>query len=161
MGCLCRSSTRRALLGLRQGSGIIIYPGIFPIFFLFTESRFSQYLPYSPRLCAHAHHLPSPFLSLLPTRLQLLAPLCHHLLHSSRSSPVPSPHNVVPHPHGPCSPNRSPPLHHLHSWLQQTPPPSPRNLQPPAPHHPHRRHEFRWLAQACEQNHPRMFVHGI
>jgi hypothetical protein len=82
----------------------------------------SSYFSYSPQVCSHAHHLPSSALPLSPTRLQLLAPLCHHLLRSPRSSPVPSSCNVVPHPHGPRSPNRSPPLHRLHSQVQQTTP---------------------------------------
>ena len=165
MGGLCCPSTRRTLLGLGQGSCIIIYPGVFPIFsfyiFLCTESRFSRYFPYSPRLCAHAHHLPSSLFPLSPTRLQLLAPLCHPLLRSPRSSPVSSPRNVVPHSHGPRSPNRSPTLHRLYSRLRQTPPLSPRSLQPPTPHHPRRRREFRGPAQACRKNHPRMFIHGV
>ena len=47
------------------------------------------------------------------------------------------------------------------SWLWQSPPSSLCSLQPPAPHHCHWRHEFQCPAQACRQNHPRMFVFSV
>jgi len=133
MGCLHRLSTRCVLLGLGQGSCI----GVFPIF--------SSYFPYSPWLCAHAHHLLF-FLSLLPTWLQLLAPLYYHLRNPC-SSPIPSPRNMVPHPHGPVALTEALPF--IVCTLGFNKP------------HPHRRHEFRWPAQVCRRNHPRLFVYGV
>jgi len=47
------------------------------------------------------------------------------------------------------------------SQLQQSPPSSLCSFQPPAPHHPHWRCEFQCPAQACRQNHPRMFVFSV